>query len=190
MVRCRTLLLAVALVTLAACASLPAAQPGAPEAPRGPAPKAATRERSEALRPCTRPDLIGEWEVVRMGAARAVTVDRSDPEYYAYQRFVFSSNATMRYLAAQKTITVADRQALTATPASMTWAVDAAGRLLTHTEGTPRREVSTCEVLLREVQSERAGVTGLPGDVLLTRLDAEGRAVARRQLRKLPRAAE
>ena len=45
-------------------------------------------------------------------------------------------------------------------------------------------------MLLGEVRSEGGGVTGEPGDVLLTRLDAEGRAVSRRQLRRLERAPE
>ena len=201
-----SLLLGVVLVAASACASWEAqapdrAAPDAAVAPDATAPDAAApdtgegapdapRAERDALRPCTRADLLGTWQVVRMGAARSVTVDRSDPEYYPHQRYVFATNAIVRYLAAQKAITPEDHRALAAAAAAATWAVDETGRLLTQPDGAPRQEVSTCAVLLGEVRSEGGGVTGEPGDVLLTRLDAEGRAVSRRQLRRLDRAPE
>ena len=196
-----SLLLGVVLVAASACASWEAAAPGqaAPDAavaPDATAPGArasapdAPRAERDALRPCTRADLLGTWQVVRMGAARAVTVDRSNPEYYPHQRYVFAANATLRYLAAQKAITPEDHRALAAASTAATWAVDETGRLLTQPDGAPRQEVSTCAVLLGAVRSEGGGVTGEPGDLLLTRLDAQGRAVSRRQLRRLDRAPE
>jgi hypothetical protein len=96
----------------------------------------------------------------------------------------------MRYLAAQKAITPEDHRALAAAPATTTWAVDETGRLLAQVDGAPRQEVSTCAVLLKELHGEGGGVTGEAGDVVLTRLDAGGHAVSRRQLRRLERAPE
>jgi len=174
-------LLGAALVTLTACAAL---QDARPDAPAG-APAAAPRAADAAMRPCARADLLGTWQVVRMGAARSVTVDRSAPEYYPHQRYVFAADATMRYLAAQKAITAEDHRTLAAAPATATtWAVDETGRLLTQADGVPRQEVSTCAVLLKQIEAGEAG------DVVLTRLDAEGRALSRRQLRRLERAPE
>ena len=196
-----SLLLGVVLVAASACASWEAqapdrAAPDAAVAPDATAPDAAApdtgegapdapRAERDALRPCTRADLLGTWQVVRMGAARSVTVDRSAPEYYPHQRYVFAADATMRYLAAQKAITAEDHRTLAAAPATATtWAVDKPGRLLTQADGVPRQEVSTCAVLLKQIEAGEAG------DVVLTRLDAEGRALSRRQLRRLERAPE
>ena len=45
----------------------------------------------DALRPCTRGDLIGTWAMIRLGTAPSVRVDESDPYFYPYQRYAFSA---------------------------------------------------------------------------------------------------
>jgi len=186
---CRTA--PVALVVLAAvtgCASVEETsldgRAGATAA-RTDAPREAKRAAPEALRPCTRTDMIGAWQVIRMGAASAGDVDRDDAEYYPHQRYVFSSDATVRYLAAQTPITPAAHRALAAAAPAMTWATDDGGRLLIQPAGAPRRQVSTCQVLVTGTHDASGVVTGEPGDLLLTRLAEDGRAVSRRQLRRL-----
>lgn len=143
------------------------------------------QEAEEALRPCRRADLIGAWEVVRFGTAPPVRVDRNDPYFYPHQRYVFRTDATLRHLASTKAITPDDHWAMLAAPATITWAVDERGRLLTQKDGVPRLEISACEVLVKEVADPRSRIPALPGDLLLTHYDENAKPISRRQLRKL-----
>lgn len=155
--------------------------------PAGPVP---AQEEKDALRPCKPADLIGAWEVIRFGAAPAVLVDRSDPYFYPYQRYVFASNATVRHLTSRTKITPAAHRALLAATAPATWAVDGAGKLLVQTEGAPRLETAACAVLTKEVVDPRSRAPAMPGDLLLTHYDTADQPVMRRQLRKLDGLAE
>lgn len=144
------------------------------------------KDLSDTLRPCARTDLLGTWEVVRMGAAPGFTFDRADPEYHPFQRYVFDANATARHLTSETAITPDEHRALVERAAAATWAVDETGRLQLLKDGAARPEAATCAVLLKEVASREGGIPGLPGDLLLTHADARGKPVVRRQLRKLP----
>lgn len=148
------------------------------------------QDAADALRPCRPADLIGAWEVIRFGTARAVPVDPSDPYFYPYQRYVFASNATVRHLTSKTRITQADHRALLTATAPATWAVDGAGKLLVQKEGATRIEAAACAVLTKEVVDPRSRVPAMPGDLLLTHYDAADRPVMRRQLRKLDGPAE
>ncbi|MBI2161253.1 MAG: hypothetical protein HYU25_12925 [Candidatus Rokubacteria bacterium] len=155
-----------------------------------PAGRAPAEERKDALRPCTPADLIGAWEVIRFGTARAVAVDPSNPSFYPHQRYVFAANATVRHLTSRTKITPADHRALLAATAPATWAVDGTGKLLVQQEGATRLETAACAVLTTKVVDPRSRVPAMPGDLLLTHYDAVDRPVMRRQLRKLDRLAE
>jgi hypothetical protein len=155
----------------------------------GTAPSAA-QELADVTRPCRAADLLGAWEVIRLGTAAGVRVDRSDPAFYPHQRYVFYKNATLRYLASQTRITAESQRALLATAAVGTWAVDDGGRLLVLHEGEARLDRSACLVLVKEVQDPKNRARSLAGDVLLTTYDAAGQSALRRQLRKLGGAPE
>jgi hypothetical protein len=141
-------------------------------------------DESAVLRPCKAADLIGAWEVVRFGTAPSFVVDRTDPYFSPFQRFVFSSNATLRHLTSSTRIAPADHQALLAAAATVTWAVDGAGQLLLQKEGEARLETIACAVLVKEIVDPKSRLPAPPGDVLLTHYDAD-KPVMRRQLRKL-----
>jgi len=163
----RAALLALCLVTLAL------------------APPASAQSASDVLRPCKRADVLGLWEVVRLGLVPASSVDRAAPAYaHRYQRYVFRTNATMLHATSERAFTVPEQRALLTAAATTTWAIDVDGRLLLHADGTPRVTALTCRVLVQEVTDPRGSAPGLAGDLLLTEFD-DGRPVARRMLRKL-----
>ena len=143
------------------------------------------RDLSDTLRPCARADLLGTWEVVRMGAAPGFKFDRADPEYSPFQRYVFDANATARHLTSDAAITPDAHRALVERAPATTWAVDETGRLQLLKDGAAAPEAATCAVLVKEVVSREGGIPGLPGDLLLTHADAGGKPAVRRQLRKL-----
>ncbi len=147
--------------------------------------RVAAQELADVTRSCTPADLPGAWEVIRFGSVPSVRVDRSDPAFYPYQRYVFGKDATVRQLGSPTKITAADHRALLAAAAAGTWAVDEGGRLLLLPEGKARLERITCLVLVEEVVDPKNRVRSLPGDILLTYYDAAEKPAFRRQLRKL-----
>ncbi|HEU4369100.1 MAG TPA: hypothetical protein VFV05_12835 [Methylomirabilota bacterium] len=146
----------------------------------------AAQESPDVLRACRRGDLIGLWHVIRFGFAAGAAVDRSDPAYRIHQRYVFNSNATMAHAASATPMTVEEERALAGTPAAVTWALDAGGRLLRQRPGAARLEMSECRVVTQPLHDPRSPVPALPGDVLLTDQGEDARPIARRLLRKAP----
>jgi hypothetical protein len=146
---------------------------------------AGAQEGEEPLRPCRRADLLGHWQVIRFGLASGARVDRADPAYHAYQRYVFHGNATMVYAASATPPSADEEHALARAPAAVTWTLDPGGRLQRQREGTPGVETSECRVVLRALKDSRSPVLALPGDVVLTDEDEAARPIARRLLRKL-----
>jgi hypothetical protein len=146
---------------------------------------AAAQEAAEALQPCRRADVLGLWEVVRLGLPRGSPVDRTDPAYHPFQRYVFHANATMLHVTSLKQFTAAQQRALLTAPAPTTWAIDVDGRLLLQRQGATRLEASACRVLVKEVTDPRSSAPAYPGDLLLTDYDENDRPAARRLLRRL-----
>jgi len=139
----------------------------------------------DALRPCTRGDLIGTWAMIRLGTAPSVRVDQSDPYFYPYQRYAFSADRSMRHLTATAPVGPEQQQAILSAPPTTTWTVDDKGRLLTRKSGATAPEVDACQILLTKISDPRSPVPGLPGDLLLTHYSEDGKPVARRLLRKM-----
>jgi hypothetical protein len=146
---------------------------------------AAAQELADVTRPCKQVDLIGAWEVIRLGLAPGARVDRSAPAFYPHQEYVFYRNATVRHVASQTRITDADHRALLGTAPEGTWAVDGEGRLLLQRAGEATLERSICLVLVKEVVDPKRHLRSLPGDILLTDSDGADKPRFRRQLRKL-----
>jgi len=107
------------------------------------------------FRPCRRADLIGFWGVVRFGFASGARVDRGDPDYQPYQRYVFNADETMAYAATDVPPTSEQQRTLLRAPGSATWAVDGRGRLMRQAAGSTRVETSECRVITRAVRDPR-----------------------------------
>jgi hypothetical protein len=149
----------------------------------GPAP---AQEGEAVLRPCRRADLLGHWQVIRFGFASGAQVDRADPAYGPYQRYVFNANATMAYVAAAVAPSADEERAFARAPAAVTWALQPGGRLLRQRAGAARVETSECRVVTQVLRDARSPVFALPGDVVLTDQGEDARPIARRLLRRLP----
>src|SRR2546425_13123514 len=76
---------------------------------------------------------------------RSARVDRSDPYFYPYQRYVFSANATMRHVTSKTRITPALYRALLSRAAPTAWSVDGTGRLVVERQGEVGPEAAACE---------------------------------------------
>jgi hypothetical protein len=150
-------------------------------------PAVSADEIGEALRRCTRADLIGTWAVIRFGTAPAAPGAPAPPAARPHQRYVFEADSGLRHLASGSPITRDDHRAMLAAPAAATWAVDDRGRLLITRDGAAGPEVNDCQVLVAKVNDPRSTVAALPGDLLLTQYDQNDRPIARRLLRKIAR---
>jgi len=144
----------------------------------------AAAQDAELLRPCRRADLIGFWRVVRFGFAAGAAVDRGNPAYRTFQRYVFNANATMAYAASEVAPTAEEDRALLLGATRTTWALDPSGHLMRQQDGTARVERSECRVVTRGFRDPKSTVPVLAGDVLLTDQGEDERPVTRRLLRK------
>src|SRR2546427_3877509 len=99
---------------------------------------------------------------MRFAVVAPARVDRSDPYFYPYQRYVFSANATMRHVTSKTRITPALYRALLSRAAPTAWSVDGTGRLVVERQGEVGPEAAACEVLTREVIDPRSGVAAPP----------------------------
>src|SRR5437660_12057048 len=75
----------------------------------------------EALRSCTRADLIGIWAMIRQGTAPSARVDLTDPSFYPYQRFAFRADASLRHLAAPAPVGPEEQRVILSAPPTVTW---------------------------------------------------------------------
>jgi len=167
----------LALLVLALAAVAPILPPGAHAF--------AFDDPRDALRSCTRADLIGTWAMIRLGTSPSVRVDATDPDFYPYQRYAFSADRRMRHLTATAPVGPEEQRVILSAPATITWTVDDRGRLLTKKDGAAAPEVDACQILLAKVTDPRSPVPGLPGDLLLTHYGQDGKPIARRLLRKM-----
>ena len=78
-----------------------------------------------------------------------------------------------------------EHRALLLAPATLTWALDAGGRLLRQKTGALRVTTSECRIVTRPVRDPRSPLPALPGDVLLTDQGEDERPITRRLLRKV-----
>jgi hypothetical protein len=141
-------------------------------------------QETAALRPCRADDVPGVWDVVRLRAASSWRVDRSQPYYFQFQRYVFTADGRARHLTATMPIGGAQHEALTNTPVLTRWSLDERGWLtVDNAEGGT--DVSECRVVERQIVDDRHRVTAMPGEVVLTYY-AGGAAVMRRQLARHP----
>lgn len=140
---------------------------------------AARADEPAALRPCAAADLIGEWQLARLRAASSWRVDRRDPWYYPYQRFVFAAGGEARELRSTRSLTRAARSAFLSAPPTATWSIDERGWVTIVRADTAPESVA-CHVVATRVSSHRGDVAEA-GDVVLTSYDGD-RPVVRRQL--------
>jgi hypothetical protein len=185
--RGRRVALALAAAALLLGASEPVPEPTpapSPELVQEPAPEVAPEPERTALRPCRADDLPGVWEVVRLRVSSSWRVDRSQPYYFQFQRYVFNSDGRARHLTATMPIGATQHDVMVRSPLTLRWTVDERGWLtLDKEEGPP--EVSQCQVVERQIVDSRKRVTAIPGEILLTYYSNKA-PVIRRQLRKHP----
>ena len=145
---------------------------------------AAWAQDAAALRPCRADDLPGVWEVVRLRASSSWPVDRSQPYYFQFQRYVFTADGRARHLTATMPIGPAQHEVMVSTPATARWSLDERGWLTLDKEHGPP-DVSQCQMVERQIVDSRQRVTANPGEVLLTYY-SKNAPVMRRQLAKHP----
>ena len=146
---------------------------------------AAWAQESDALRPCRPEDLPGVWEVMRLRASSGWRVDRSQPYYFQFQRYVFTADGGARHLTATMPIGAAQHEVMVSAPPTARWTVDERGWLTVDKEDGPP-DVSQCQVVERQIVDSRQRVTASPGELVLTYY-SNAAPVMRRQLARHPK---
>jgi hypothetical protein len=130
-------------------------------------------------RACTRTDLVGTWNVVRLEPGTRTTIDPADPYFFPYQWYVFYGNGGMRHITSTTEITPSDYRTYTRAPVTTTWRLDDRGGLTLGKTAIGQSEWSLCTVILAPPREGRAAGLIRSGDVLLTYFHGNQIAMAR-----------
>jgi hypothetical protein len=134
---------------------------------------------AQDYRPCTRADLVGIWNVVRLEPGSRTTIDAANPYSFPHQWYVFYGNGAMRHITSTREITPSDYRTYTRIPATTTWRLDERGGLTLDKTASGASEWSLCTVILDPPSKGRAAGLIRPGDVLLTYFRGNQIAMAR-----------
>ena len=139
-------------------------------------------DAAPGARTCSRQDLVGAWDVVRIATppASPIALDARDPSYYPHQRFVFQDNGIARHVTSTVPIAPVARQ-VAAGPLATTWELDGQGFLTLRHGSAPPPEPALCGYLIQADPRSAGAVRA--GDVLLTYY-RDGRPVLFRHLRR------
>ncbi len=141
----------------------------------------ADNKPSKDFRPCTQSDLIGTWDVISLQSP--TPIDKNNPYFFRYQRFVFQKDGKVRHMTTTEPITEDWFQMMLLAPATSTFRVDQEGVMTIQKKAAPS-EHALCTYNLLDVRSPDNQPVFMNGDILLT-TKIDGKIVLQRNLRKV-----
>ena len=149
----------------------------------------ALAENPKNSRPATKKDLIGTWE---MTAVRPV-LDKNDPVFFPYQRFVFNENSSMKFISADKPFTKEWLDKFKAQAPEIDYTLNEKGALTLTWHARPHSENILCAYVLRDVPPEVAakipqaqrGHLPKKGNVTLSFLNSSGKIAYQKTLTRI-----
>ena len=142
-----------------------------------------------ASRPASKKDLVGTWDMVSVRPA----ANASDPGLYPYQRFVFNSDASMKYMTSKDPFTAEWLDRFRKQPAEIDYRVDEKGILSLMWQKQSHEENALCAYVLKDVPPDlmakipQAKRAGLPkrGDIAVSFLNSKGKIAYQKVLTKI-----
>ncbi len=142
-----------------------------------------------ASRPAVKKDLVGTWEMVSVRPIH----EPSNPVFYAYQRYVFNSDASMKYMVSDKPFTKEWLDKFVKQPREIDFRVDSKGVLFMIWQNKPHQEMAICAYVLKDVPAEVLAKVpadirkGLPkkGDLTLSFLNSQGKIAYQKVLTRV-----
>ncbi len=140
-------------------------------------------------RPAVKKDLVGTWEMVSVRPMH----EPGDPVFYPYQRFVFNSDASMKYMVSQKPFTKEWLDKFVKQPREIDFRVDEKGVLWMIWQNKPHQEMAICAFVLKDVPADVLAKVpvdirkGLPkkGDLTLSFLNRQGKIAYQKVLTRV-----
>jgi hypothetical protein len=124
--------------------------------------QAQAAENQKMIRPATRQDLVGTWDVV---AVRPVK-DPKDPAFFPHQRYLFKSDSSMKFMASPVPFDAESEKKFLKEPTSIDYTINEKGVLTLSWQARPYTEAMIAGVVIQEPPTEA-----------LSRLSAEQRRV-------------
>ena len=146
-------------------------------------------ETEKASRPATKTDLIGTWD---MASVKPV-LDKKDPVFFPYQRFVFGADSSMKSMVSEEPFTEEWLDKFNKQSREIDYSLSDKGMLTMTWQNRPHSEAAVCAFVLKDVPadvlskmlpSERRSFPK-KGNVALSFLNHEGKIVYRKILIKI-----
>ncbi len=140
-------------------------------------------------RPAIKKDLVGTWEMVSVRPVH----EPNDPVFFPYQRFVFNSDASMKYMVSEKPFTKEWLDKFIKQPREIDFRVDNKGVLTMIWQSRPHQETAICTFVLKDVPAEVLAKVpidkrkGLPkkGDLTFSFLNSQGKIAYQKVLTRV-----
>ena len=130
-------------------------------------------------RPAKKEDLVGTWDMVTVKPEH----DKSDPVFYAHQRFVFGKDSSMKFITSEDPFTKEWLDKFAKQPPEIDFSLSDRGLLTLTWQTRPHNETAVCAYVLKDVPPDV--LTRIPlverahlprkGNVTLSFLNSEGK---------------
>lgn len=142
-----------------------------------------------ASRPAVKKDLVGTWELASVHPVH----DPNDPVFYPYQRYVFNSDSSMKYMVSEKPFTKDWLDKFVKQPREIDFRVDQKGVLSLIWQSRSHTEEAICAYVVKDVPAEVLAKIpterrkGLPkkGDLTLSFLNSQGKIAYQKVLTRV-----
>ena len=144
-------------------------------------------ETEKASRACTKSDLVGSWDMVSVNPV----FDKKDAVFFPYQRFIFSPDSSMKFMASEQPFTKEWLDKFGKQPREIDYSLNDKGLLTLTWQTRPHSEVALCAYVLKDVPPEvlakipsfERGSLPKKGYVTLSFLNSDGKISYRKILR-------
>ncbi len=146
--------------------------------------KAGTALQVGYARTCVGRDLAGDWELVTFDSPYRFRNPRA-PYLFPHQVFQYTTHGGAKSAHSRRPIQDSPGKVLQTVPMDMTYEVRRSGRVILKATGHDEpKEIWSCQIATRDFERDAHRTAVRRGDLLMTLLGSEGKALFVRQLRK------
>ena len=140
--------------------------------------------QAEYARPCEGRDLAGDWQLVTFDSPYRFRNPRA-PYLFPHQVFQYTTHGGAKSAHSLWPIRDSPGKVLETVPMDMTYEVRQSGRVILKAKGHDEpKEIWSCQIATRNFERAARRSAVRRGDLLMTLLGSEGKALFARQLRK------
>ena len=146
-------------------------------------------DTGKASRAATKADIVGTWDLVSVKPL----LDKKDPVFFPYQRFVFDADSSMKSMVSDKPFTKEWLDKFERQPREIDYSLNGQGLLTLTWQTQAHSEMAVCAFVLKDVPADvlakmpetQRGSLPKKGNVALSFLNSQGKLAYRKVLTKI-----